>query len=475
MTRSRPAPRHPRTRVHPGVYRRRRIGAAVVGVASLWVTLTGCQSVLDWLSGENDPAEATETTAPAPDGDASAAAEACPSDAELYGIDDETPPADLLADVDQLLAADSVAAADVSMSVWVEGWGEIVAHQPDLALKPASNQKILVAVGALELLPHERRFDTELRATAPVDGATIDGDLVLVGNGDPTLWDVGEHSVYEIAVQLRELGVTRVTGDLYVDESRFDSLRIAQGWTDQQIPGDAAPISALTVRANRLGDDYEYLADPAIGNAEVFLGYLADQGIRVDGDVVDAEAPEAPEELVTLHSPTVVELVDLMLRNSDNTTAELLLKEIGRETTGEGSTRAGLDASRAVVEGWCVPVEGHDDDGSGLSYENARSAREWRQLTQVAQQQPWWPQLYDGLPVAGDGNGTLAGRLTGDATAGNLRAKTGTINVARALTGVFTTAGGRQATFSVIANADDPTPATGPTDQILELIAASTD
>lgn len=466
-----------RTGVDPLVYRRRRIAAVVGAFLFLWVVLTGCRAVVDWMTGESAQAESGSGATAQPAGEAASTAKSddpCPAPDELYGEVTDTIPASLQTQIDELLATDAVSLRDVSMSVWVDGWGEVVAHDPDMALKPASNQKIMVAIGALELLPHERRFDTVIRATAPVDNGVIDGDIVLVGNGDPTLWDVGEHSIYEMAVQLRELGVTHVTGDLYVDESRFDTLRIAQGWTDQQIPGDAAPISALTVRANRLGDDYAYLADPAHGNAEVFLGYLGDQGVKVDGGVSAETPPEAGEALVTVKSPTVAELVDMMLRNSDNTTAELLLKEIGREASGEGSTLAGLAAAREVVEGWCVPVAGNDDDGSGLSYENSRSAREWRQILQVAQQQEWWPVLYDGLPVAGDTDGTLVGRLTGPATAGNLRAKTGTINVARGLTGTFTTAGGREATFSVIVNGDDPTPATGPTDQILELLAAST-
>ncbi len=460
--------------------------AGAVAVATLALTLTGCRAVIDWIGG--DAAQATSGRSDGGTGGAQGAASdspACPTGPELDsaldsaaagalgGAAGEAVPSDLSARIEELLAHDAVTSRQVSVSIWVDGWGEVAAHRPDEALKPASNQKLLVAVGALELLPHDRRLETLLLATAPVTGGRIEGDLVLVGGGDPTLWDVGEHSIYEMAARLAELGVTEVSGSLYVDESRYDRLRIAQGWTDQQIPGDAAPISALTVRANRIDDTYGYLADPARGNGEVFLGYLADQGVAVRGGMGTGQVPEgAGEELVALRSPTVVQLVDSMLRNSDNTTAELLLKEIDREVGGAGSTLGGLAAAREMVEGWCVPLDGRDDDGSGLSYANARSAREWRRLLQGAQAQTWWPELEAGLPVAGDADGTLAGRLTGEATAGNLRAKTGTINVARALSGVFTTAGGRQATFSIIVNGDDPTPALGPTDLLLEAVAA---
>jgi len=448
-------------------------------LVALWVTVNGCRAVVDWATGSDAEAaasrDADRLAAAAPPGDD----EPCPSDDELYGGVDEAVPPALDAALGELAANPEIVGRPVSISVWVDGWGEVVAHEPDLALKPASNQKLIVAIGALELLDPDNRLMTEVRATAAPEDGVVEGDLVVVGGGDPTLWDVGEHSLYELAEVVHDAGVTRVTGTLSVDESRYDDVRVAPGWTPQQIPGDAAPISAFTVKANRLDDTPAYLADPAYGNAQIFLQYLADVGVTVDGGVAadtSTDAEEADEDLVSMPSPTIAQLVDNMLRNSDNTTAELLLKEIDRATGGDGSTAGGLDAARAVIEGWCVDLEGHDDDGSGLSYANERSAREWREILQIAQRQEWWPMLDAGLPVAGDVDGTLAGRLTGPATAGNLRAKTGTIDVGRALTGVFTTAGGRSATFSVIINDDtgDPTAAVGPTDVLLETIASST-
>src|SRR5690606_29398734 len=160
------------------------------------------------------------------------------------------------------------------------------------------------------------RLTTDLRATAPVEGGVVDGDLVLVAGGDPVLWDVGEHSIYEMARQVAERGVHRVTGRLLVDESRHDAVRTAPGWTADQLPGDAAPISAFTVAANRIDDSEAYLADPALGNAEVLHRYLADVGVVVEGRVAHADDRDAEdgESLVALRSPTIAQLVDNMLR-----------------------------------------------------------------------------------------------------------------------------------------------------------------
>ncbi len=443
-----------------------------MAVATLWSTVAAARSAVDWFAGGD--AAASEISV-----GVAATVPTCPTARQLYGVADEAVPADLRAAIDALLAHPDIVSREVSMSVWVDGWGEVVAHQPDVSLKPASNQKVIVAIGALELLDPEARLRTRLLAAAAPSAGTIDGDLVLEGGGDPTFWDVGPGSLYELAEALADHGVTRVTGSLWADESRYDQVRRAPGWTDRQIPGDAAPISALTVRANRLFDTPEYLADPATGNLGVFLQYLADVGITVEGgvggtvgDTADLPAP-ATHELAFAQSPPIARLVQLMLTNSDNVMAELLVKEIDRAAGGPGSTAGGLAAAARIVEAWCVSLDGIDDDGSGLSYANSRSAREWRQMLQVAQQQAWWPTMRDGLPVAGDPDGTLKNRLKGPSTIGNLRGKTGTINVARALSGTFTTAGGRAATFSVIINDDDdPGPALGRTDLLLERIAA---
>jgi D-alanyl-D-alanine carboxypeptidase/D-alanyl-D-alanine-endopeptidase (penicillin-binding protein 4) len=453
------------------VYRQRRIITAVIAAVVVVASVSMARPFGGFFSGSGAEASTSPVPITASDTDA------CPSDDELYATSTESVPADLQAGIDELLSHSLVTSREVSISVWVDGYGEVVTHNADLALKPASNQKILTAVGALELLDHDQRFTTTVLATSPLDNGVIDGDLVLVGGGDPTLWDVGEHSLLALAGQLRDLGVTQVTGAIYTDDSRYDARRIAQGWTDQQIPGDAAPISALTVKANRLGDTYEYLANPAHGNSIFFSQYLAESGIAVTGGVAPpdsdgSERPPAEVELVSVESPTVAELVRMMMKNSDNTTAELLLKEIGLQVADDPSTLSGLAAARQVLEDWCIDVTGVDDDGSGLSYVNSRSALEWRQILQRAQDQDWWPIFHDALPQAGDANGTLTNRLTGDATVGNLRAKTGTISVAKALSGVFTTVDGRQATFSVIVNGPDSGPTLGPTDELLELIAA---
>jgi D-alanyl-D-alanine carboxypeptidase/D-alanyl-D-alanine-endopeptidase (penicillin-binding protein 4) len=328
---------------------------------------------------------------------------------------------------------------DRSISVWVEGRGEVVDVGGDTALLPASNQKLLTAIGAHLLLDPEDRFRTEVRDA---------GDhLVLVAGGDPTLRSAGPHSLRELARQVATTGRTTTAG-LVVDASTFEPATAARGWQDWQIPTYVGPMSALVVDDNRARTDPAFLADPAIGNGEVFGEALAGTGVAVVGPVVRGDAPTGAPVVAELWSPTVAELTRTMLQRSDNEIAESLVRRIG-----DGSTEVGLRRIHDALEPWCLHLGGDSADGSGLSREDLRSARDWRRLLQVADDQPWGPALHDALPVAAV-SGTLAGRLGSPSTAGNVHAKTGTIIGGTSLSGHATTLDGRAVVFSVVVNGE---------------------
>ena len=122
-------------------------------------------------------------------------------------------PGDLRAAVAAALAAPGFAGADVSASVWVEGIGEVAGHGLDRPLLPASNQKLLTAVGALALLEPDHRVATRVLQAGD--------DVVLVASGDPALTRTGPHSLAALAAQVRASGVRSVAGDLVVDVSRY--------------------------------------------------------------------------------------------------------------------------------------------------------------------------------------------------------------------------------------------------------------
>lgn len=372
-------------------------------------------------------------------------------------------PGDLVTARDLFLRDPTVAPHAVGLSIWIDGHGEVLAHRPDLALAPASNQKLYTAIGALAVIGADVRLVTEVRLTPG-------GDLVIMGGGDPTLTRIGPHSVAALADQIRAAGVTHAPGALLVDESRHDGMRRASGWQDWQLPAHTGPMSAFMVDGNRWRADPAFLADPSLGNAELLRQALAARGTTVAGPT--GYAPDGSGRVVaTLSSAPIGELVATMLRTSDNEISDLVLKEVAVAAGSSGSAVGAAAATDAALAPLCLSLVGAVDDGSGLSRANARSAREWRVLLQAVRGEAWWPQLHQALPVAAR-TGTLASRFGGTAAAANVRAKTGTIIGGTALSGYGTTTGGRAFVFSVVINGSGAQAGAGAIDRLVAAVAA---
>jgi len=439
----------------------RHRGAATL-TAALLVAVAACSDAGERGSARARPEAraAVPSTAPAPPPSTTAP---CAPDPALDAPSAPVPP-DLAAAVQRFVTDPAVVANRFGLSIWVDGLGEVGAHEPDAPLFPASNQKLLTAMGVLAVLGPDARFTTEVRS-AP------DGSLVVTAGGDPSLTAGGPHSLDALAGQVRAAGVTTVPGALVVDESRQDSVRRAAGWQDWQFPAYAGPLSALMVDRNRYRRDAAFLADPGIAHGELLRGALEAHGVHVAGPTVHGSAADGGAVVASLTSAPVSALMTDTLLRSDNMAAEELLKEVGHATGAPGSTAGGLAATRAALEPLCVPLSGTDDDGSGLSRANGRSPREWRKLLQAARDAQWWPQLQAALPLAGR-SGTLTTRFRGTAAEAAVRAKTGTIIGGIALSGYGTTIGGRAFVFSVLVNGDGSPAATGPLDALIAAIAA---
>ena len=101
-------------------------------------------------------------------------------------------------------------------------------------------------------------------------------------------------------------------------------------------------------------------------------------------------------------------------------------------------------------------------DSSGLSVDNRLTALTLDGViaAAVGEDQPQLRPLVDLLPIAG-GSGTLSNRYLdtdeGRATAGWLRAKTGSLTGTNSLAGIVTDSGGRVLTFALISNNAGPT------------------
>jgi PBP4 family serine-type D-alanyl-D-alanine carboxypeptidase len=175
--------------------------------------------------------------------------------------------------------------------------------------------------------------------------------------------------------------------------------------------------------------------DPALAAARAFRKALATEGIRTAPGARTGTGGTA-KVLAEVRSPPLSRLVAAMNRESDNFIAEMLLKEVGAQVRGRGTTAAGAVAVRRVLSERGVPLAGvRLVDGSGLSTLDRLTARALAALLISAWSDPAVrPAFVRSLPVAGV-NGTLEDRMERPPARGNVRAKTGTTREASALSG----------------------------------------
>ncbi len=405
------------------------------------------------LAGRDEPAlfVATSTTVPAP--------VTVPAPADCAPTDGRDPlDGTATAALESALADLRGAGGRVAVAVATETNGEIVAEQPDAAMAPASNQKLLVAHAALDLLPADTTLDTVVVATGVIAGGTTSADLVLVGGGDPTLTRSGPHSLADLARQVRAAGITRVEGRLLVDDTRYDRIVQPDGWPASLALANVGPLSAVVVDRNRDGTDPGTASDPAMAAGRAFVAELQAAGVEVTGGVARGTAALGLA-VARASSPPLRDLVVAILSGSDNLAAELLVKELGYRRSGAGTTSDGLAAAVAdlgQVCGLALAAGGNRMvDGSGLSSHDRLTARTIRQALDAARTRPWFLTFQGALAVAGR-TGTLATRLTGPSTAGRVRAKTGSTGAALALSGYLTSTRHGTVTFAVLVDRPGP-------------------
>ncbi len=159
-----------------------------------------------------------------------------------------------------------------------------------------------------------------------------------------------------------------------------------------------------------------------------------------------AAADAAPVASVT--SPTMHELVGEMLKESDNTSAEVLVKELGVRFGGAGTTEAGINVIRDDLTKLGLPVTDLQQiDGSGLDRGDRATCDLFMRVLDRGGPKGLLAQA---LPVAGR-DGTLRRRFAGTPAAGRIRAKTGSLDNVVALSGWATARQGRTLTFSLLA------------------------
>lgn len=280
---------------------------------------------------------------------------------------------------------------------------------------PASVQKLLTSLVALDRLGPDHRWKTSLYAAGEVREGVVGSDLVLYGRGAP---DLDDAQLKQLVGELKRRGVREIRGDIVGDESHFKGDNYGDGWTWNalqwyygaassalslnrnqvrivlrngrpgtdskfvELSGEVAPvedIEAVGVK-RELGTNKVYVWGngrdlnariavnrPALFSARILKEMLAQNGIRVTGEArsrdwrsKDRLDPAKAFELASVESRPLAEIVRRMNLDSVNLYAELLLRTLGRRFGPEApdedpkmqKLRGDDAAGAAVVEKW---------------------------------------------------------------------------------------------------------------------------
>jgi D-alanyl-D-alanine carboxypeptidase/D-alanyl-D-alanine-endopeptidase (penicillin-binding protein 4) len=270
-------------------------------------------------------------------------------------------------EIDALLGAPSLRQAIWSAQVRSLDSGEVLySLNPHTLVVPASNTKIVTMAIAAERLGWDYRFETRLETAAPIAGGALQGDLVVVGRGDPSInRRLGDPDAVftTFADALKQAGITRIDGRIVGDDNAFDDERFGAGWEwDDLAFGYAAPVGALQFNENLV----ELAVTPGAA-----VGAPAAVAIRQDnsGLQVVSRATTAPAE-------TRADIGVFRFPGSDELevrgTVPLGGAEVVRDAAVDNPTlffvrtlRAALEARGIAVSGEAVDIDDLPGGGAG--------------------------------------------------------------------------------------------------------------
>jgi serine-type D-Ala-D-Ala carboxypeptidase/endopeptidase (penicillin-binding protein 4) len=209
-------------------------------------------------------------------------------------------------DLHSLFTATPVDHASWGVNISSLSTGEILySYNPSKLLLPASNQKLLTAAVAADRLGWDYRFTTRLVAIGPIaDDGTIQGDLVVIGNGDPSInprhpdrWRAFD----DWGAELQRRGIRIVNGRLVGDDNAFEEPALGQGWSWDNLPfGYGTAAGALQYNENQI----DVTVGPAIvvGARAIIATAPFGHGLTIRNEATTA-APDTESTIDILRLP----------------------------------------------------------------------------------------------------------------------------------------------------------------------------
>jgi D-alanyl-D-alanine carboxypeptidase/D-alanyl-D-alanine-endopeptidase (penicillin-binding protein 4) len=379
---------------------------------------------------------------------------------------------------------------------------------------PASIQKLLTSIVALDKLGADFRFQTKVLSNKAIENGILDGDLTVYGQGAP---DFNEEGLEKLVEQLQAKELKKIKGNIIGDESFFKGDNLGDGWTWNDVQWYyGAEASALSIKQNQgsinlqngkaiastdfvqvsnaikpiedieavglkrgLADNQVYvwgnasnlnvrisINNPALWAAKIFKEALKKKGIFVEGEPKSAdwksENKSNTVEFASIESQTLGEIVRKMNKDSVNLYAELILRNLGKRF-GDGAPdenpetqklRGDDSAGASVVKKWLTENNVATDE---IKIHDGSGLSRLNFVTPEAfgraliyASQSKFADVFKNSLPIAGTDGTLHGRLGN--VRGKVLAKTGSIAYVNALAGYAKSSGDETFAFVIICN-----------------------
>lgn len=400
--------------------------------------------------------------------------------------------------------------------------GETVyGYSPDELRVIASNTKLLTTAAALDSFGAGYFYETRLLMRGSQKGEVLQGDLGVVGSGDPQIsgrnYDGDAYGPFrQWARELRDKGIRRVTGDLWLAHGLFKGPVVHPDWPrDQLTSWYEAPVAALSFMDNcilvrvspgragkpalvetvppvplfrvestattrskgrgslaihRVGttlqvrgsihqssgpfETWVTVPDPVLYFGSALRAALAEEGVEIEGNLRPVERlPGEVWERVGVLRSDLLTAIRTTNKRSQNFYAETLAKKLGARHCAEGSWAGGVKAVSEFLVSIGLPRGTfHMVDGSGMSRGNRFTPRHLTTLLRHMFFHPLGREFAQSLPYSGEDLKSWKNRMAVAPYRGNVFAKTGTLAGVSALSGYAKAVSGKSYAFSILIN-----------------------
>jgi D-alanyl-D-alanine carboxypeptidase/D-alanyl-D-alanine-endopeptidase (penicillin-binding protein 4) len=336
---------------------------------------------------------------------------------------------------------------------------------------PASVEKLLLSMALLDHFPDRMRIATSAAAGRVVRGSVVDGNVYLLGRGDPTISGGGRFGrslpfrparLALLARRIKQAGITRIRGRIIGSTGYFAHDWWAPGWRSHFPAEQVALPSALTYNGNV--HKGRHIPRPELLAARSLTKKLEAIGVAVARRADSGPSPGGLDTIARITSQPLPVLLRYMNRQSSNFFAEVLGKGLAAARTG---LRGTISRAARSIERFASSrrVRLAARDSSGLSYHNRVSPQGVTRLLAAVERRPYGPLLRQTLPRPG--MGTLEDRLKSV----RVRAKTGTLSGISALAGwVWLRRRSSWAEFAILSRGMPKSTAVSIEDRIVRLV-----